>query len=79
MENGSSETANTMDRINKEMHSEDFKKKMWQRIREKDDFKEFLEKNGVDELTFNLVYETYDSKVEAYTQWRIMQMKNDIL
>lgn len=79
VENGSSETANTMDRINKEMHSEDFKKKMWKRIREKDDFKEFLEKNGVDELTFNLVYETYDSKVEAYTQWRIMQMKNDIL
>lgn len=73
--NGSKDTAEFIKDIRENAHSSSVKEKMWAKIRQKEDFKEFLNMNDITEDMFNMAYDSIEERISVYTQWRTEAMK----
>lgn len=67
---GSKEQAEKIEKISERKDDLDVQNRVWEKFKQKDDFKEFLKDSGLTEEMIELAYDNPRDRMELYTDWK---------
>lgn len=68
---GSSDTADTVNSIKNEIHSDSVKQGAWERIMQREDYEDFLKSTGYTRTQFEVIYDNPEEKLNMYVEWKL--------
>lgn len=68
---GSNEQAERFQQLQEEAHSDDIQRRVWEKIKGKDDYPEFLTYINLTSEQYEMLYDTPEEKAKMYLDWKV--------